>query len=330
MKESERKEILEGIVKKHLTALKEGYGYSKLIEKFPNSAKELLFLKYEEMKAEIFLNYIPVKQEELLPLFNECLKGTPKNFYEDILKYDLELGAMSPKGWVEEPEQEDPEKAMVREYFGPLSSTYIQLLNVPDKFIAALEGAFEKCIKRLEENGHPMAFQKLLDLAREELPKVHKAYFKTLKKYEGRMSAIRSREDSGQYPVVRKGRPLPLDQPPLLTVNLPSGHIEKGWKRLIREQKEGQTPKEYYGAVKALLSRWMDELKDSPGSLHRFFYDLYQKAKELSLSLSGQGEEIINEDVMKSKFLEAALGIALAQTAEGAMRQNKSGFSVQS
>jgi len=330
MKESERKEILEGIVRKHLAVLKEQYGYSKLAVKSPLNAKELLFLKYEEMKAEIFLNYIPVKSEEILHLFDECLKGTPKQFYEDILKYDLELGAMSPKGWVAEPEQEDPEKAMVHEYFGPLGSTYIQLLNIPDKFLAALEGAFENCIKRLEEDGHPMAFQRLLDLVREEFPKVHKAYFKTLQKYENRVSAIRSIEDSAQYPVLKRERPLPLDQLPPISVNIPPGRIEKGWKRLLREQKEGQSPKEYYAAVKALLSRWMDEFKGPRGSLHRLFYDLYQKARELSQSLSGQGMEIIDPDVMKSRFLEAALGIALAQTAEAAVPRDKSGISVQS
>ncbi len=335
LKEKVRKEILSTTVRKHLDRMTKDYPFWELADRGEEKAAILIMhLTYQELKFDLFLQYLLVRPKEVLGLFDDYFRGSYKELYEELIKYDLELLSLAPKEEGEPMDEDikeqemDPLRRIVVQQLEDLKPVYIQLLNVPNQFLPALKKAFENIVNTLEEEGVPTTLDQLLQVLKEELPKLHMVYFKPLRQYRDRLKAIAPKakiepRGSEEEPKVLTPPSRPIS--PGATES--SGELlNDAWGQLLTHW--ALSPMEFYEKVKGILQGWKAKPHKELSAFHKLIFSLYKKSQDY-LEGFQKGREMLDSDLMRAKYLNCALGIAYAESAERGIKGIKGILKVQ-
>ena len=330
LKESERKQQLKEIVARHLGQLMERYGFSETAAKSPVTARDLMLLAYEELKSELFLKYLPVRNGEILALFDEFFKGSHRETYLELVKFDFEMFFLAPteeeaapgagKGRLDE---------IVLEESAPLKKVYKDLMKQPAQFIIYLEKNFSAVLKKLKSIPLAPDPDELIKLYKGNFPGVDEVYFKVLNKYRQQIADLAK---IAAEPVAAPP-PAPVKAPPAEPVaaarppeapeaaapsnaNLPSpGQL---WKDLVNEFK--LPPREYYTYIKAKIAEWEKSFGSDKKYFHNTIFSLYKQSQKTREKLESIKAKQIQGEVINAGYLTAALSIAFAKSSESGMR----------
>ena len=330
LKESERKAQLKEIVARHLTGLFQKYRFAETAKKSERLSRDLILLSYEELKSELFLKNFPIRSGEILSLFDEFFRGSFQDFYQEMIQLDLELYFLTlpdepgspgpaPQGRLEEIVEEETEA---------MRKIYRDLMRQPHEFLVLLEKTFSNLLGKLEAAALAPEADELLALFRGKFPDVEDVYFKVLGKFRDRMAALpeaAAKRPEPELPPPPRAEPRPPPQPeagppqPPPSPARPSEYPRPAslFRDLVESRK--MPPQQYYSFIKDQIGKWEQSFGSEKDHFHRLIFSLYKASQKFRDRLEQLKEEM-DEELINAGYLNAALSIAFAKSAEGGMR----------
>lgn len=320
LKESERKSQLQETVTRHLTGLLENYRFPQTAKKSPSLARDLLVLCYEELKSELFLMNFPIRSGEILSLFDEFFKGSYRDFYLEIIQLDLELyfitlpdeAAADGKGVLEETVEEETRA---------LKKVYRDLLKQPSQYLALQEKTFSALLQKLEEQALAPDPDELFRLFRANFPGVDEVYFKSLGKFRNRIAALPEKAKKAAPPPVperrEEPRPAPAAAAPAETPAVHPGRPQSAllFRDLVEQRK--LPPQQYYVFIKARITELERHFGSEQDYFHQLIFSLHKASQKFRDKLEQLKAKEMDEELINAGYLNAALSIAFAKSAEG-------------
>ena len=338
-KESERKNQLRESVTRHLTGLSEKYRFFEIANKSPRRSRDLILLCYEELKSELFLKNLPVRNGEILSLFDEFFQGSYRDFYLEMIQFDFEMYFLAPPDEAASPAPIPQGKLeeILEEETAALRKVYKDLIKQPSQFIALLEKNFLNLLPKLPAGALAPDPDELLRLFRGKFPGVDEVYFKSLGKYRERVVALSKMEEKAAEPV-RATPPGPRIPAPRPAEPLPSPPPETGprgvtpapapvrdrpqpaslWRDLV--DKRELPPPEYYSFLKNKIAEWEKRFGSEKDYFHQLIFSLYKASQKFRDKMEQRKAKEMDEEMINAGYLNAALSIAFAKSAEQGMR----------
>lgn len=341
LKESDRKAQLKEIVTRNLTGLMEKYRFAETAKKSERLSRDLILLSYEELKSELFLKNLPIRSGEILALFDEFFQGSFRDFYLDMIQLDLELyfltlpdepesAAPAPQGRLEEIVEEETEA---------MRKIYRDMLRQPSHFLALMEQTFSNLLGKLEAAALAPESDELLALFRGKFPDVEEVYFKVLGKFRDRIASLpeaAAKRPEPELPPVPQAESAPPPQPEAVPKEPPPAPAPPAdypkpaalFRNLV--EKRAMPPQQYYSFLKGQIEKWEKSFGRERDYFHKLIFSLYkasQKFREKLEQLKAKEDEM-DEELINAGYLNAALSIAFAKSAEGGMRGQRVRISV--
>lgn len=331
LKESDRKAQLKEIVTRNLTGLMEKYRFAETAKKSDRLSRDLILLSYEELKSDLFLKNLPIRSGEILSLFDEFFQGSFRDFYLDMIQLDLELYFLT---LPDEPESPAPApqgrlEEIVEEETEAMRKIYREMMRQPSHFLALMEKTFSNLLGKLEAAALAPESDELLALFRGKFPDVEEVYFKVLGKFRDRIASLpEAAAQRPELPPAPQAEPAPPPQPeavpkePPPTPAPPSEYPQPAalFRNLV--EKRAMPPQQYYSFLKGQIEEWEKSFGSERDYFHNLVFSLYkasQKFREKLEQLKAKEKEM-DEELINAGYLNAALGIAFAKSAEGGMR----------
>ena len=332
-READRRKQLKEIVTRHLTGLFEKYRFVETAKKSERLSRDLVLLCYEELKSELFQLNFPLRDGEILSLFDEFFHGSYRDFYREMIELDLELYFLA---LPEEAESTAPQgglEGIVEEATAPMRKVYRDLMRQPNQFVAMMEKTFSTLLAKLETGAviHPPAPEELLKLFRGKFPGVEEVYFKPLGKYRDRMASLPKEAIKPPEPIVKappepevpappRAEPLAPPPPEAGPPEPAPGHPQPAALFRSLVEKRALPPSEYYTFLKSQLAALEKTFEAEKDYFHQLIFSLCKASQKFREKLELHQAQEMDGEMINAGYLNAALSIAFAKSAEGGMR----------